>query len=63
MLHIGSTLGQLEGIPLPGVQEYMRNAKSVQEIIDMPYPAKDLAEVSAAPGTHCLVVLVLLSNP
>ena len=45
ILHLGSTLGQLNGINLKGVQAYIRGAKSVQELIDMPYPADELAEV------------------
>ena len=45
MLHVGSSLGQLEGIPLEGVKAYIRGAKSVQEVIDMPYPAEDLSKV------------------
>jgi hypothetical protein len=45
VLHVGSSLGQLDGIPLEGVKAYLTGAKSVQEIIDMPYPAEDLAKV------------------
>ena len=47
VLHIGSSLGQLDGIPLEGVKAYLTGAKSVQQIIDMPYPAEDLAKVCA----------------
>ena len=40
-------LGQLDGIELPGVKAYISGAKSVQELVDMPYPAEDLAKVRA----------------
>ena len=48
IVHVGSALGQLEGIPLEGVKAYIRGAKSVQEIVDLPYPAEELAQVCAA---------------
>ena len=44
-MHVGSMLGQLGGIPLEGVRAYIASAKSVQELIDMPYPAVELAKV------------------
>ena len=47
IVHVASTLGQLEGIPLDGVKAYITSAKSVQELIDMPYPAEELAKVGA----------------
>ena len=48
ILHIGSSLGQLDGIALDGVTSYIRGAKSLQEIIDMPYPAEDLEKVRSS---------------
>jgi hypothetical protein len=47
VLHVASTLGQLNGIPLDGVKAYITGATSVQELIDMPYPAEELAKVCA----------------
>ena len=46
-MHVASTLGQLDGISpaLTGVKAYITGAKSVQELIDMPHPAEDLAKV------------------
>ena len=46
VVHLASVLGQLDGINGEGVRAYIRGAKSVQELIDMPYPAKELAEVT-----------------
>jgi len=48
-VHIASVLGQLDGIELPGVRAYIGGAKSVQELVDMPYPAEDLAKVCVSP--------------
>jgi hypothetical protein len=45
IVHVGSMLGQLNGIPLDGVKTYIAGAKSLQQLIDMPYPAEELAEV------------------
>jgi hypothetical protein len=47
IVHVASTLGQLDGIPLDGVKAYITGAKSVQELIDMPYPAEEIAKVGA----------------
>ncbi len=44
-MHVASVLGQLDGIELPGVKAYISGAKSVQQLVDMPYPAEDLAKV------------------
>ena len=44
-MHVASTLGQLDGIPLEGVKAYIAGAKSVQELVDMPYPAEELTKV------------------
>ncbi len=44
-MHVASTLGQLDGIPLEGVKAYISGAESVQELIDMPYPADEIAKV------------------
>ena len=62
-MHVASTLGQLDGIPLDGipldgVKAYITGAKSVQELVDMPYPAEELAKVrldtpSYAHGKAC----------
>ena len=53
-MHIASVLGQLDGIELPGVKAYISGAKSVQELVDMPYPAEDLAKVCVIPASFCL---------
>ena len=44
-MHVGSMLGQLDGIPLDGVKAYIAGAKTLRELIDMPYPAEELAKV------------------
>ena len=49
-MHIASVLGQLDGIELPGVKDYILSAKSVQELVDMPFPAEDLAKVCSWAG-------------
>ena len=45
--HVASALGQLEIIAPEGIKSYIRGAKSVQELVDMPYPADELAKVRA----------------
>lgn len=44
-MHVASSLGQLDGIPLEGVKSYIRGAKSVQEVINMPYPGDEITKV------------------
>ena len=47
-MHVASTLGQLDGIPLEGVKAYISDAKSIKQLIDMPYPADEIAKVLTA---------------
>ena len=56
IVHVSSALGQLEGIPLDGVKAYIRGAKSVQELVNMPYPAEELAKVPVKPRVMISVV-------
>ena len=45
IVHLGSALGQLDSLPLPEFKEKIRNAKTIQEIMDLSYPAQEIAEV------------------
>ncbi len=45
--HVASALGQLDILASEGIKAYIRGAKSVQELVDMPYPAEELAKVCA----------------
>ena len=47
-MHVASCLGQLDGIPLEGAKAYISGAKSVQELIDMPYPKEEIAKVQGS---------------
>ena len=64
IVHVASTLGQLDGIPLEGVKAYISGAKSVQELVDMTYPADEIAKVRTV-GLHlyAAVWLMLLLLP
>ena len=46
--HVASALGQLDIIAPEGIKSYIRDAKSVQALVDMPYPAEELAKVRFA---------------
>ena len=45
--YVASALGQLDNIAVEGAQSYIRGAKSLQALIDMPYPADEVSKVRA----------------
>ncbi len=58
IVHVASTLGQLDGIPLEGVKAYISGAKSIQELMDMPYPADEVSKVPSVPLAPCAFTLI-----
>ena len=48
IVHLGSALGQLDALPLAKYKESIRNAKTIKELMDLPYPADEIAQVCAA---------------
>ena len=72
IVHLGSALGQLDSLPLPKYKEKIRSAKTIQEIMDLPYPAQEIAEVRSLSALECttdgqvatgLSVQVLFAGP
>ena len=47
IVHLGSALGQLDALPLAEYKESIRNAKTIQELMDLRYPADEIAKVRA----------------
>jgi len=47
IVHLGSALGQLDALPLPVYRESIRSAQTIQELMDLRYPADEIAKVCA----------------
>ena len=47
IVHMGSTLGQLDALPLAGYKVKIRDAKTIQQLMDLPYPAEEIAQARA----------------
>jgi len=47
IVHLGSALGQLDALPLAEYKESIREAKTIQELMDLRYPADEIAKVRA----------------
>ena len=52
IVHLGSALGQLDALPLAQYKESIRDAKSIQELMDLRYPADEIAKVCGNTRSH-----------
>ena len=47
IVHLGSTLGQLDALPLVEFKQRIRDATTIQQLMDLQYPADEIAKVNS----------------